>query len=43
MDLDSIADLQSLSVLLSARGYSAEDVAGILHGNFIAFLRRVWR
>ena len=43
MDLDSIADLQSLSGLLSARGYSAEDVAGILHGNFIAFLRRVWR
>jgi membrane dipeptidase len=43
MDLDSIADLQSLSGLLSARGYSSEDVAGILHGNFIAFLRRVWR
>ena len=43
MDLDSIADLQSLSGLLSTRGYSAEDIAGILHGNFIAFLRRVWR
>ncbi|MBM3901425.1 MAG: peptidase M19 [Verrucomicrobia bacterium] len=43
MDLDSIADLQSLSGLLSARGYSAEDVEGILHGNFVAFLRRVWR
>jgi len=43
MDLDSIADLQSLSGLLSARGYSTEDVEGILHGNFIAFLRRVWR
>ena len=43
MDLDSIADLQSLSGLLGARGYSEEDVAGILHGNFIGFLRRVWR
>jgi len=43
MDLDSIADLQSLSGLLSARGYSAKDVEGILHGNFIEFLRRVWR
>lgn len=43
MDLDSIADLQSLSGLLSARGYSTEDVENILHGNFVAFLRRVWR
>jgi membrane dipeptidase len=43
MDLDSIADLQSLSGLLSARGYSTQDVEGILHGNFIEFLRRVWR
>jgi membrane dipeptidase len=43
MDLDSIADLQSLSGLLSARGYSTQDVEGILHGNFIGFLRRIWR
>lgn len=43
MDLDSIADLQSLSGLLSARGYSTADISGILHGNFIGFLRRVWR
>ena len=41
MDLDSIADLQSLSGLLSARGYSTQDVEGILHGNFIEFLRRI--
>src|SRR5262249_47858804 len=42
LDLQSIADLQKLSGLLAARGYTTDDVAGILHGNFLAFLRRVW-
>ncbi len=28
--------------LLRARGYSGEDIAGILHGNFIRFLRAAW-
>ena len=35
MDLDSIADLQNLTTILSRRGYSAEDVAGIMHGNWL--------
>ena len=34
-DLDSIADLQSLAGILSRRGYSEADVAGIMHGNWI--------
>jgi membrane dipeptidase len=39
-DVQSIADLQRLPPLLRARGYSDDDVAGILHGNFVDFLRR---
>ena len=35
MDLDSIADLQSLTSILARRGYSQADVAGIMHGNWI--------
>ncbi|MEO8353662.1 MAG: membrane dipeptidase [Chthoniobacteraceae bacterium] len=42
LDLDSIADLQSLPALLQERGYSATNVAGILHGNFLRFLHESW-
>lgn len=42
-DLDTIADLQNLHQLLAARGYSDEDVAGILHGNWLRLVRRVWQ
>jgi membrane dipeptidase len=41
-DLDTIADLQKLSGLLSARGYSTEDIAAIMHGNWLRLLQRVW-
>ena len=37
-DVDSIADLQNIPDLLRARGYSAADITGILHGNFLRFL-----
>lgn len=36
-DLDTIADLQKLSGLLKARGYSQQDVELILHGNWLRF------
>ena len=39
MDLDSIADIATLSTLLASRGYSAEDIEGILQANFLRFLR----
>jgi membrane dipeptidase len=39
-ELDTIADLQKLSPLLQARGYSEADVANIFSGNWIARLRR---
>jgi membrane dipeptidase len=42
MDLDSIAGLQQLPALLAARGYSAADVEGIMHGNFLRHLRAAW-
>jgi len=40
LDLETIADLQKLPGLLSARGYSAADITGIMNGNFLGFLRR---
>jgi len=42
-DLDTIADLQRLPEMFRARGYKDEDIEGILHGNFIRFLRSVWK
>ena len=42
-DLDTIADLARLPDLFSKRGYSAEDVGRIMHGNFMEFLRTAWR
>ena len=39
-DVDSIADLQRLPALLRARGYSSVEVDGIMHGNFVRFLRK---
>ncbi len=43
MDLDSIADLQKLGPLLAARGYTPADIEGIFSGNFLNFLRNVWK
>jgi membrane dipeptidase len=42
-DLKSIADLQNLPELLSTRGCHKEDIAGIMHGNFIRFLKETWK
>ena len=41
-DLDTIADLQRLPALLSGRGYSEDDIAGVMHGNFLRFLHEAW-
>ena len=41
-DLQTIADLQKLVVLLGQRGYSADDIDKIMSGNFIRLLRRTW-
>lgn len=42
-DLDTIADLTNYEQILARRGYSPEDIAGILHGNWIDFIHRAWR
>lgn len=41
-DLESIADLQKLPHLLAKRGFSVEDIANIMHGNWLRFLRQAW-
>lgn len=41
-DLDTIADLQRLPDILRRRGYSAEDIKGIMHGNWVRFFREAW-
>ena len=41
-DLDTIADLQKVSILLSKRGYSEEDIENIMNQNFLRFLQNLW-
>ncbi len=41
-DLDTIADLQKLVGLLADRGYGEDDIAAIMHGNWLRLLRRSW-
>ncbi len=42
-DLDTIADLQKVPVMLSKKGYSKEDIENIMSENFIRFLKRIWK
>ncbi len=41
-DLETIADLQAIPVLLAKRGYSEEDIANVAHGNWLRFIRKAW-
>jgi membrane dipeptidase len=41
-DLDTIADLPRLADLLRGRGYTNDDIAAILHGNWLRLLRQSW-
>jgi membrane dipeptidase len=41
-DLDTIADLQKLVGLLAERGYQDNDIAAIMHGNWLQLLRQSW-
>jgi membrane dipeptidase len=40
--LETIADLARVPDLLAKRGYSATDIAQIMHGNWIRFLEKAW-
>lgn len=42
-DLDTIADLQHLTDILSKRGYRDEDIVAIMHGNWLRLLREAWK
>ncbi len=42
-DVQSIADLARVPELLTARGFSAEDVTAVAHGNYLRFVRSAWR
>src|SRR5688572_28532675 len=42
-DLDTIADLQRIPDILAQRGYTHEDIAAIMHGNWLRVLRRSWK
>jgi membrane dipeptidase len=41
-DLDTVADLQRLPEMFAERGYAAEDIAAIMHGNWVRLLRESW-
>ncbi|WP_207514508.1 dipeptidase [Longitalea luteola] len=41
-DLETIADLQKIPVLLAKRGYTRADIEGVMYGNWLRFLREVW-
>lgn len=41
-DLDTIADLQNFVELLAGRGYGDDDIAAIMHGNWVRFLTSLW-
>jgi membrane dipeptidase len=40
-DIETIADLQKISTLLSQRGYKKQDIENVMHGNWLRFLRGV--
>lgn len=41
-DLETIADLQKLTSLLTKRGYTDNDIENVMHGNWLRFLRDAW-
>ena len=43
VDLDTIADLQKIPLMLSKKGYTKIDIENIMSQNFIKFLKRVWK
>jgi membrane dipeptidase len=41
-DIDTIADLQKIPLILKRRGYTEKDVENVMHGNWLRFLRKAW-
>lgn len=42
MDLDTIADVQTVAGLLGQRGYSEADITKVMSGNYVRFLEQAW-
>ena len=42
-DIDTIADLQKVPLMLEKIGFSESDVEKVMNKNFINFLKRVWK
>lgn len=42
-DLDTIADLQKIPLMLTKKGYTKMDIENIMSQNFIKFLQRTWK
>ena len=43
VDVDTIADLQTVPGLLRQRGYKEDDVRAIMYGNWVRFFREAWK
>ncbi len=41
-DLETIADLDKIPSLLAKRGYTQQDIAGVMYGNWLRFIRKAW-
>jgi membrane dipeptidase len=41
-DLETIADLQKIPVLLQNKGYKPSDIEKVMHGNWLDFLKKAW-
>jgi membrane dipeptidase len=42
-DLETIADMQKVPMLLKNRGYTDTDIENMMHGNWLRFLRTAWK
>ena len=41
-DMDTIADLGALEGILRQRGYEPGDIANVMHGNWLRYLKETW-
>ncbi|WP_114748629.1 dipeptidase [Pleomorphovibrio marinus] len=41
-DLETISDLSRIPDMLAKRGYSEQDIALVMHGNWLRFLKKAW-
>lgn len=40
-DLDTIADLQQIAIIMQKRGYKDEDISMLMHGNWLRVLKKI--